>query len=384
MLFDCLLKQRLRYAERLVRLLRECSLKTLSRSLLDKETDIARGVPLGHLGKAVVVDTVVGTLVDFELKQLAAHPRVGQPDIIHLVHASFAHDGRVDCVDAVSRGDDIDSFLGAVVEPRQKLSHLVAAVVGPLRGAVGHKRVKFFKTQQHPGLLLGGHLLTPGKEVSDHTLRAVDIDAPEVARVDESVQQPALLGQFARDECFSVAGRPPQQDAVGRSDEKLLGKVGIAHYRDEIAVELCLQFLHSGHILEPVAIDPHNLHVGLSVIIAAARSQGLDVPEISPDAMEFLTRLHYPGNIRQLKNMVERAVLIGGPRLVKDDFATLADMREEGRVMQPSGTLDDKEKEAIQQALEQAEGNLTQASRILGITRQTLYRRMEKHGINRQ
>ncbi len=100
--------------------------------------------------------------------------------------------------------------------------------------------------------------------------------------------------------------------------------------------------------------------------------------------MEFLTRLHYPGNIRQLKNMVERAVLIGGPRLVKDDFATLADMREEGRVMQPSGTLDDKEKEAIQQALEQAEGNLTQASRILGITRQTLYRRMEKHGINRQ
>lgn len=116
----------------------------------------------------------------------------------------------------------------------------------------------------------------------------------------------------------------------------------------------------------------------------SARSQGLDVPEISPDAMEFLTRLHYPGNIRQLKNMVERAVLIGGPRLVKDDFATLADMREEGRVMQPSGTLDDKEKEAIQQALEQAEGNLTQASRILGITRQTLYRRMEKHGISRQ
>lgn len=114
-----------------------------------------------------------------------------------------------------------------------------------------------------------------------------------------------------------------------------------------------------------------------------ARAQGIDIPEISSDAMEFLTRLPYPGNIRQLKNMVERAVLIGGGRLEKYLFESEGMAESEARPLQPSGTLDDGEKAAIADALARTEGNLTQASRILGITRQALYRRMEKHGISR-
>lgn len=116
-------------------------------------------------------------------------------------------------------------------------------------------------------------------------------------------------------------------------------------------------------------------------ISEAVRPLGLDVPEISSDAMEFLTRLPYPGNIRQLKNMVERAVLIGGPRLEKDVFSSADGSIAEPSASKPAGTLDDMEKGAIEDALEKAEGNLTHASRILGITRQTLYRRMEKYGI---
>ncbi len=116
-------------------------------------------------------------------------------------------------------------------------------------------------------------------------------------------------------------------------------------------------------------------------ISEAVRPLGLDMPEISSDAMEFLTRLPYPGNIRQLKNMVERAVLIGGPRLEKDVFSSADGSIAEPSASKPAGTLDDMEKGAIEDALEKAEGNLTHASRILGITRQTLYRRMEKYGI---
>ena len=114
-----------------------------------------------------------------------------------------------------------------------------------------------------------------------------------------------------------------------------------------------------------------------------ARAQSIDIPEISSDAMEFLTRLPYPGNIRQLKNMVERAVLIGGGRLEKYLFESEGMAESEARPLQPSGTLDDGEKAVIADALARTEGNLTQASRILGITRQALYRRMEKHGISR-
>jgi len=114
-------------------------------------------------------------------------------------------------------------------------------------------------------------------------------------------------------------------------------------------------------------------------ISLSAKNQGISMPEISSEAMEYLTRLSYPGNIRQLKNMVERAVLIGGEVLEKSDFSNQTGVEEE--VPHSAGTLGDMEKTAIEHALEKSEGNLTQAARMLGITRQTLYRRMEKHGL---
>lgn len=112
-----------------------------------------------------------------------------------------------------------------------------------------------------------------------------------------------------------------------------------------------------------------------------AQRSGTDIPEISSEAMEFLSRLPYPGNIRQLKNMVERAVLIGGDRLEKETFSSMEGINADSADLKPAGTLDDMEKLAIEEALAKSEGNLTQASRILGITRQTLYRRMEKYGM---
>lgn len=116
-------------------------------------------------------------------------------------------------------------------------------------------------------------------------------------------------------------------------------------------------------------------------ISEVAQCSGTDIPEISSEAMEFLSRLPYPGNIRQLKNMVERAVLIGGDRLEKETFYSMEGINADSVDLKPAGTLDDMEKLAIEEALAKSEGNLTQASRILGITRQTLYRRMEKYGM---
>ena len=113
-----------------------------------------------------------------------------------------------------------------------------------------------------------------------------------------------------------------------------------------------------------------------------ARSMGLAVPEIPGETMELLTRLSYPGNIRQLKNMVERAVLIGDGTLRRELFSDQAEASgiDISAPMVASPTLDDVERNAIAEALEKSGGNLTSAARYLGITRQTLYRRMEKYG----
>ena len=104
---------------------------------------------------------------------------------------------------------------------------------------------------------------------------------------------------------------------------------------------------------------------------AAAAAAGMPVPEIPADTMEFLTRLPYPGNIRQLRNMMERAVLIGGARLDNTLFAS-DDCLNTDAETHPTGNLNDTERSVVAEALAKAGGNLSQAARILGITRQSL------------
>ena len=111
----------------------------------------------------------------------------------------------------------------------------------------------------------------------------------------------------------------------------------------------------------------------------SASSNGLEMPEISSDAVEYLCRLPYPGNIRELKNIIERAVITGGTRLEKKDFDVMPLQKETPAEM--SSSLEDIERKALREAMDKAQGNYTQAARILGVTRQTLYRRLEKHGM---
>ena len=110
----------------------------------------------------------------------------------------------------------------------------------------------------------------------------------------------------------------------------------------------------------------------------SASSNGLEIPEISSEAVEYLCRLPYPGNIRELKNIIERAVITGGRHLEKKDFDVMPIQKE---TTERSYSLEDIERKALQEAMDRANGNYTQAARILGVTRQTLYRRLEKHGM---
>lgn len=114
----------------------------------------------------------------------------------------------------------------------------------------------------------------------------------------------------------------------------------------------------------------------------SAIKNGLEIPELTPQAMELLFRLQYPGNIRELKNIIERAVLTGGPKLDSKDFEYLSSSGYQSVLPSlPSANLADVERNALEEALEQAEGNYTRAARILGLTRQSLYRKLEKHGL---
>lgn len=110
--------------------------------------------------------------------------------------------------------------------------------------------------------------------------------------------------------------------------------------------------------------------------------------DFSPEAIEVLRRQPYPGNIRQLKSIVSRASYISaGPTVSADDVrrAAGAEPIHAGASMRAADmpekrTLEEMERDAVADALRRNPGNLSAAAAALGITRQSLYRRMEKFG----
>ena len=118
-----------------------------------------------------------------------------------------------------------------------------------------------------------------------------------------------------------------------------------------------------------------------------AETNGLPRTEFSADAMQFLSRLPYPGNIRELKNLVQRTILVSGkPTLDASDFDAQYIRHNDQKAAESTSfigmTLDEIERQTILQALERHKGNLSQVAMALGISRAALYRRLEKHNIN--
>lgn len=107
--------------------------------------------------------------------------------------------------------------------------------------------------------------------------------------------------------------------------------------------------------------------------------------EFAPSAMELMQSLQWPGNIRELKNLVERAIIVCGARTISADDLRLivpgAPLSEAPVSVAAVSNIEAAEKNLVVEALNAADGNISRAAASLGISRQTLYRRMEKFGI---
>jgi DNA-binding NtrC family response regulator len=110
--------------------------------------------------------------------------------------------------------------------------------------------------------------------------------------------------------------------------------------------------------------------------------------EISEGAMERLVAYHWPGNVRELENVVERSILLArGPRVEAEDvkIETSPRMRPAAAAADhflPEGmTLDQYEQSILREALKRADGNKSQAARLLGLTRNALRYRLTQMGI---
>ncbi len=103
---------------------------------------------------------------------------------------------------------------------------------------------------------------------------------------------------------------------------------------------------------------------------------------ITATGLSRLEKYHWPGNVRELQHVIERSVIMTDSESFGPDDFLLAPpaLRKEGLVFD-NYNLDDVEKTVIQKTLGKHQGNVSRAARELGLTRTSLYRRMQKHGL---
>jgi len=127
-----------------------------------------------------------------------------------------------------------------------------------------------------------------------------------------------------------------------------------------------------------------------AILARLAGQSGGAVPQLSEDAVAALQDYAFPGNVRELENILERALaLCGEDRIGKDDLylsvpeAAMEEVsREPGAKWPLQDYLDRVEKEAIMEALEKTRYNKTAAAKLLGITFRALRYRLERLGID--
>lgn len=109
---------------------------------------------------------------------------------------------------------------------------------------------------------------------------------------------------------------------------------------------------------------------------------------ISKDAMQRLLAYNWPGNIRELRNVIERGIILAENGIISLNALPAALSRQSagnGAVLDPEGpfaTLEEMEKRHVRKALEFAGGNRSQAADLLGIGRKTLYRKLKEYDLS--
>lgn len=108
-----------------------------------------------------------------------------------------------------------------------------------------------------------------------------------------------------------------------------------------------------------------------------------NIHKIAPTTIKKLQKYSWPGNIRELQHAIERAIIMSDTDVLNpDDFFFLAQKPEANAAVEADNfNLDEVEKNVVQRAVNKHNGNISKAAKELGLTRASLYRRLEKYGL---
>lgn len=205
----------------------------------------------------------------------------------------------------------------------------------------------------------------------------------EIGELDAACQVKLL--RVLQDKTFESLGdsRPKQADVrvISATNRNLAEMVTKGTFREDLFYRINLITIRVPALRE--RIDDIPLLVS-HFAKKQAEMNGLGNIEITSDAISFLRKLPYPGNIRELKNLVDRVIIVSGKNVIdandfKDQYTEIP--AHSANITDSVYPLDELERNMILKALELYGGNHSKVATALGLTRQALYRRMEKYGI---
>jgi transcriptional regulator with PAS, ATPase and Fis domain len=166
--------------------------------------------------------------------------------------------------------------------------------------------------------------------------------------------------------------------ATNKNLEELIAK---RLFREDLFFRIYVFPLHCPPLLKRMEDVPFIVQ---SFIKHNSIQSGKKILGLTPEAMEILSSYSWPGNVRELRNAIEYAfVLCPGGAIGKQHLPPKI-LKTTGADSKPAVCYEDNsdEREKFLKVLQQAGGNQSEAARILGVSRVTIWKRMKKYGIN--
>ncbi len=204
--------------------------------------------------------------------------------------------------------------------------------------------------------------------------------------------QPKLLRFLEHGEVLPIGDTRPQRVDVrvlAATNADLEQRVAEGQFREDLYYRLNVIRIHIPALRERREEIPH-----LSTFLLRQAAELLGKPDVhlSSEALDVFSQYWWPGNVRQLKNEVQRAVALsapGGtiepahlsPELLATSIPSAPGVRPPRGAVDLAHAVEQVERDMIQAALDRSAGNVSEAARVLGLTRRGLYLKLKRLGL---
>ncbi len=194
--------------------------------------------------------------------------------------------------------------------------------------------------------------------------------------------QPKLLNVLQDREFFRIGGNKllkTETRVIAATNVDLRARVDAGSFREDLYYRLNIIELYIPSLRERKEDIPD---LSTEILERIARRRGTEGWSLSPDATAAMLAFDWPGNVRQLENVLERATAFtDASELQESDLAPLLETRREAPPLGRSLTLQELERDAFIQTYHRSGKNKAKTARELGISERSVYNLLERHGL---